>query len=120
MKRVMVCGMIMAVLGLAGPLPAKEISGVVRVKDTRTLEALEKLKIRQHTGVITQVNAEEQNFVIKNKRGEHRFAITSDTQVKKGRKRFGIADLQSGMKVTVKYWEKENTKIAKIIKLPKK
>lgn len=120
MKKMMVYGMMVALLGLASSLPAKEVSGVVRVKDTRTLEALEKLKTRQHTGVITQINAEKQNFVIKNKRGEHRFAITSDTQVKRGRKKFGIADLQSGMKVTVKYWEKENTKIAKIIKLSKK
>ena len=84
-----------------------------------TLEALEGLKLRQHTGVITAVNANDESLVIKNRRGEYSFSMNSDTQVKKGREKLAQSELRPGIKVTVRYWKDGEKKMARIVKLQK-
>jgi hypothetical protein len=106
-------------LVLSGPVFSEMTAFASQKTEKNMLEALKGLKLRQHTGVIMSVDSDQQRLVIKNRRGEHFFSITPDTQVKKGREKFTQADLKPGVKVIVRYWEKEGKKIAQIVKLPK-
>jgi hypothetical protein len=105
-------------LALSGPVLSETAAFASQKAEKNTLEALKGLTLRQHTGVILSVDPDQKRMVIKNRRGEHFFSITPDTQVKKGREKFTQADLKPGVKVTVRYWEQEGKKIARIVKLP--
>ena len=98
---------------------AQEAVSALPTAGKSTIEALKGLKLRQHSGVIKEVDLVDHRLVIKNRRGEQIFSMTPETQVKKGRKKFTRNDLKLGVKVTVRYWENKGEKIARIVKLHK-
>ena len=120
MKKTMMFLIVVAMAGFSSPVVAKtgDIQ-LVKRSDAQTLEALKGLKIRQHTGVIAEFDPKGGELVIKNRKGQFSLSVNSETQVKRGREKLGQDQLRTGMRVTVKYWEKEGKKIARIVKLPK-
>jgi len=119
MKSIVMFLIVAVLLAIATPILAEPIPAASQEAKASTLETLQGLELRQHTGVISSVNLDEQRLVIKNRRGEQTFSIVTETQVKKGREKVKLAVLESGMKVTVRYWEQEGRKIARIVKLEK-
>jgi hypothetical protein len=120
MKHIVMFLIAAALLAITAPLSAEPTASAPQKAKVSTVEALKGLKLHQSTGVISSIDLDHQNLIIKNRRGEHAFSIVSETQVKKGREKLGQTQLQPGMKVTVRYWEQEGRKIARIIKLIEK
>ena len=119
MKRIVMFLVAAALLVFTHPLSAEPTAAVPQQAKVSTVDALKGLKLRESTGVISSVNLDGQSLIIKNRRGELIFSIVPETQVKKGREKVQQAELETGMKVTVRYWEKEGRKIARIVKLEK-
>jgi translation elongation factor EF-G len=117
MNRIAMFLVVAALMAVTHPLSAEPTPSAPRKAKTSTVEAMKNLKLQQSTGVISSVDLERQSLIVKNRRGEQAFSVASETQVKKGREKFKPTELKPGMKVTVRYWEQEGRKIARIIKL---
>ena len=70
------------------------------------------VKIRQFNGKVVSLDLEAQRLVVKNRKGESAFVLTSKTAYKKGRSAVQPAALKPGMKVLVRYHEQEDQRIA--------
>lgn len=81
--------------------------------------ALEKLKTRQFTGEVSQIDPTGRAMTLKNGRGQsEQFTYLIETSFKKGRERRSASDLKPGMRVTVTYWEKEGRKTVESVRIP--
>ena len=118
MKNVIAFLMAVAFIVCSVPVTAKTVELASQSDQGGKLEALKGLKLRQHSGVIQSYNPDQGKLVIKNRKGEYSLSVTSDTQVKQGRKKMSREELKPGISVTVRYWENEGKKIARIVKLP--
>jgi Domain of unknown function (DUF5666) len=116
---IMMFVMAAALMMVSGPALAKG-SAVASKEKTPAVKALEGLKLRQHSGVISAFDPGKGSLVIKNRKGEQNFSVTADTQIKKGRIRLTHNDLKTGMSVTVRYWEQDGRQVARIVKLSAK
>lgn len=99
---------------------------VARQLDSTTLQvrpvADGKIKMaatHRASGTVVEVNLTAHTFSIKNRRGEHHFVISPETQFKKGRKRLELDGLRPESKVTVTYRDRDGKKEAGIIRLSK-
>jgi hypothetical protein len=70
------------------------------------------VKIRQFNGKVVSLDLENQRLVVKNRKGETPFVLTSNTAYKKGRRVVQPAALKPGMKVLVRYHEQDDQRIA--------
>lgn len=70
------------------------------------------VKIRQFNGKMVSLDLETQRLVVKNRKGESAFVLTSKTAYKKGRRAVQPAVLKPGMKVLVRYHEQDDQRIA--------
>ncbi|GEM_PF-2839846 len=68
--------------------------------------------IRQFNGKVVSLDLETQRLVVKNRKGESAFVLTSKTTYKKGRSAVRPAALKAGMKVLVRYHEQDDQRIA--------
>jgi hypothetical protein len=68
--------------------------------------------IRQFNGKVVSLDLGTQRLVVKNRKGESAFVLTSNTAYKKGRSAVQPAALKPGMKVLVRYHEQDNQQIA--------
>lgn len=122
MKHLKVFGWLLwtaAFLSFSTPLLAEPVTTAPKASPTQAAETDEAAKIRQHTGVISQIRLEDHRMVIKNRRGEHTLSLRSDTQVKRGRIQVPPTEMEPGMNVKVTYQKEEGEKIARIVRLPK-
>ena len=121
MKKIFLVLMAVSFMGFAGSGSAREY---VPLSDHFTDSApnfvrvkAEIGKIRQMTGVVKGVDLAAGSLDLKNRRGEKRFKIVEETQLKKGREKLNLEDLRPGAKVVVKYTDLGDIKQARIIKL---
>ena len=70
------------------------------------------VKIRQINGKMVSLDIKSQRLVVKNKKGEPAFVLTSKTAYKKGRRAVQPSALKPGMKVLVRYHEQDDQRIA--------
>ena len=68
--------------------------------------------IRQFNGKVVSLDLGTQRLVVKNRKGESAFVLTSKTAYKKGRSAVQPAALKAGMKVLVRYHEQDDQRIA--------
>jgi hypothetical protein len=114
---IMMFAMAAALMTVSGPALAKGTMVAAAKEKSPAVKALEGLRLRQHSGVVSQYDTAKGSLVIKNRRGEYNFSVTADTQIKKGRTRLSADALKNGMKVTVRYWQKDGRQVARIVKL---
>lgn len=121
MKKLMLLMIAVSIAGFCGLAQAKSTGPVMTAKSdpSATRQALEGLTLHQHSGTVSSYDHKAGSLVIKNRKGEYSLAVNADTQIKRGRERLDPEELKPGMNVTVRYWEKEGKKIARIVQLPK-
>ena len=119
MKSIIVSLMAVILMLSCGPVLAKTSDSDFQISKADKLEALQGLKLRQHSGVITSFDPAQGSLIIKNRKGQYHLSMTPDTVVKKGRVKIGRDELKPGISVTVRYWERKGEKIARIVSLPK-
>jgi hypothetical protein len=67
---------------------------------------------RQFNGKVVRLDLETQKLVVKNRKGESGFVLTSKTAYKKGRNAVQPAALKLGTQVLVRYHEQDDRRIA--------
>ncbi|MCI0529568.1 MAG: hypothetical protein L0Y56_19170 [Nitrospira sp.] len=68
--------------------------------------------VRQFNGKVVSLDLQTQRLIVKNRKGESAFVLTSKTAYKKSRSAVQPAALKPGMKVLVRYHEQDNQRIA--------
>jgi hypothetical protein len=100
----------MTVVGLAYSETAG--SGVSAAKPALSKAAV---KVHQFNGALLNLDLQGSRLVVKNKRTEAQFILTSETAYKEGRRAVRPTNLKEGMKIRVRYIERDGKRIARTV-----